>query len=118
MEITESIYEGVVEPSYQKPTREHANCADHNRKKRGESASSHTHYGMRENAGKQKKRYVDRPLGESKTCLIHIPVHSYDECKVLVDVAAKFVVGKPTKDRRIHTVPINKSNSNQENFHF
>ena len=79
MEITESIYEGVVEPSYQKPTREHANRADHNRKKRGESASSHTHYAMRENAGKQKKRYVDRPLGESKTCLINFPSYYSDE---------------------------------------
>ena len=73
---------------------------------------------MSESAGNRRKGCVDHPLGKSKTCLIHIPVHSYDECEVLVDVAAKFVVGKPTKDRRIHTVPINKSNSNQEKFHF
>ena len=36
MEIAESIYEGVVEPSYIKPTREHANRADIGRKMRGE----------------------------------------------------------------------------------
>ena len=35
MEIAESIYESVVEPSYKKTTRADANCADHSRQKRG-----------------------------------------------------------------------------------
>ena len=34
MEITESIYEGVVEPSYKTSTREDANRAGHSRHKR------------------------------------------------------------------------------------
>ena len=35
MEILESIYEGVVEPSYKKYTRADATCAGNRRKKRG-----------------------------------------------------------------------------------
>ena len=42
MEISEYIYEGVVKPSYKKPTREYDNCAGISRKIRGESASSTT----------------------------------------------------------------------------
>ena len=33
MEITESVYKGVVEPSYKKPTMVDANCAGHSRNK-------------------------------------------------------------------------------------
>ena len=33
MEISESIYEGVVEPLYKNPTRADANCADNSKKK-------------------------------------------------------------------------------------
>ena len=40
MEIADSIYEGVVEPSYKKPTRADTNRAGHRRKNRGEAASS------------------------------------------------------------------------------
>ena len=35
MEFAESIYKGVVEPSYKKPTRAYANRAGHSRQKRG-----------------------------------------------------------------------------------
>ena len=42
MEITESIYEFVVEPSYKKLTGADANRACHSRKKRGEAALSWT----------------------------------------------------------------------------
>ena len=35
IEISESIYEGVVEHSYKKPTRSDANRAGHRRQKRG-----------------------------------------------------------------------------------
>ena len=35
MDISESIYEGVVESSFKKPTRADANRAGHNRHKRG-----------------------------------------------------------------------------------
>ena len=39
MEIEESIYEGVVEPSYKKPTREDTNRSGPTNKMRGQSAS-------------------------------------------------------------------------------
>ena len=35
VEIAESIYEGVVEPSYKQPNRVDANRAGHNRQKKG-----------------------------------------------------------------------------------
>ena len=40
MEISESIYEGVEEPSYRNPTQADANRAGHSRQKRGKSTSS------------------------------------------------------------------------------
>ena len=40
MEIADSIYEGVVEPSYKKPARADTNRSGHRRKNRGEAASS------------------------------------------------------------------------------
>ena len=45
---------------------------------------------MSESAGKCRKRYVDNPKDGSRlTCLIHGPVYSPDECKVLVDFGYK-----------------------------
>ena len=38
MESNESIYEGLVEPSYKIPTQEDANRAGHNTHNEGESA--------------------------------------------------------------------------------
>ena len=35
MDVAESIYEGVVEPSYKKYTKAHATRAGHNKKNRG-----------------------------------------------------------------------------------
>ena len=39
IEISESIYEGVVEPSYKKPNSADTNRAGHNRKMIGEATS-------------------------------------------------------------------------------
>ena len=45
---------------------------------------------MSESAGKCRKRYVDNPKDWSRlTCLIHGPVYSPAECKVLVDFGYK-----------------------------
>ena len=76
MEITESIYKGVVEPPYKKTTWENSNPTGHRRKKREKSASSWTHPKKGESAGKRKKKHVDFPTGKSKTCLIHSPGNS------------------------------------------
>ena len=43
MEIAESIYEGVVEPYYKKPTGEDSNCDYYSRKIRREAASPTTY---------------------------------------------------------------------------
>ena len=59
MEIAEYIYEGVLEPSYKKPTREDANSAGHISKMRGEATSSNNYSKMIERSGKHIKRYVD-----------------------------------------------------------
>ena len=83
MEISESIYEGVVEPSYKKPTRAYTNLSCHSRQKIIESAYSWTLPEKGESAGKRRKRHVDSPTEKSKICLIHGPGHSSEECKVL-----------------------------------
>ena len=76
-ETTESIYEGVVEPSYKKPTRSDANHKGHSRKMRGGSTLLTTYSEMSDIYGKCRKRYVDRLKDISKlTCHIHVPGHS------------------------------------------
>ena len=76
MEISESIYKGVAEPSYKQTTREDSNRAVHIRHNKGEASSSWTRPEKVESAGKRIKRHVDIPTGKSKTCLIHVPGHS------------------------------------------
>ena len=61
-----------------------------------------------------EKWYVDRPLGELKTYLIHGPGHSSDECKVLVDFGDKYTKGHPTMDHRNHPVTKEKNNKQQK----
>ena len=70
---------------------------------------------MGERDGKRKKRYVDRPTGQSKTCLIHGPVHSSDKCKILGDFGAKYTKGKPTKGHGNHPIPRGKFYIQQKN---
>ena len=64
MEISESIYEGLVEPYYKKPTRVDANCAGHSRQKREEAALSWTRPEKGKSAGKRRKRHVDSLTGK------------------------------------------------------
>ena len=61
MEILEYIYEGVVEPSYKKPTCSDVNRSGCIRHKRGEAASSWTRLEKGERAVKLRKRHVDSP---------------------------------------------------------
>ena len=101
MEIAESIYEGVVEISYKKPT--------------GESALQWNFYEKGESAGKRRKRHVDIPTGKSKTCLIHGPGNSSEECKVLGDFVTKYANSRPTKEYGKIPLPRKKVNKQQEN---
>ena len=61
MEIVETMFEGVVEPSSKKTTRNVSNQAGRTKQMRGEDASSKLYIEMGKRAGKCKKRYVDRP---------------------------------------------------------
>ena len=76
VEIAESIYKGVVEPSYKKPTRAYANRAGYSRQKRVEAALSWTGPKEGESTGKSRKRHVDSLTMKLKTCPVHSPGHS------------------------------------------
>ena len=108
MEIADSIYESVVEPSYKKTTPADANRAVHSRQKRGEDPPSWTRPKKGESAGKRRKRHVDTPKGKSKTCLIHGPGNYSEGCKVLGDFRTKYNNSRPTKDSR--SIPIPRKN--------
>ena len=100
MEMAESIYEGVVEPSYKNSTRTDSNRADHSRKIREEATSSNTYSNMSNIAYKRRKMYVDHPKDRSKpTCIVNGPVNSSDECKILGDYGYKYSKSSPTKER-------------------
>ena len=81
MDIAESIYKGVVEPSHKKTTRSDANRAGHSRLSRGEAALSNPYSKISESAGKRRKRYVDYLKDKYKpTCLIHASgIHQMNE---------------------------------------
>ena len=107
MEIADSIYKGVVEPSYKKTTWEDATCAGHSRLMRVKFDPSNTYSEMSEGSENCRKIYVDYPKRKSKpTCLIHEPGHSSYECKILGDFGSKYVKSRPTKDRGHNLVPI------------
>ena len=64
---------------------------------------------MVKRSGKHKQMYVDHPRGLSKqTCLIHVPGHSPDKCKVLIDFGTKYAKVRNFKEFRQDT----KSNKN------
>ena len=73
MEIADSIYKVVVEPSYKKPTRADANRDGHSSKNRGKVDLSWTRPKKGESTDKCRKRYVDSPTEKSKRYLIHVP---------------------------------------------
>ena len=65
-------------------------------------------------AGKNRKRYVDRPSVKYKTCLIHDTSHFSDRCKVLGYFGTKYAKGRPKKDRGYHNIPRKIINSQQK----
>ena len=98
MEIAEYIYEGVLEPSYKKPTRTDARRAGQSRKMRRETALSNTQSEMSESSDKRRKSYVDHPKDRSKkTFLIHDPGHLSYECQFLGDFGYKYFKIRTTK---------------------
>ena len=100
MEIQESIYEGIMEPSHKKPTRADANCAGLSRKMIGESALSNIYPETSESPGKHRKWYVYNPKYILKlSCLIHGSRYSSYEYKFFKDFGTKYDKVSPTKDR-------------------
>ena len=70
---------------------------------------------MSESTGKQRKIYVYHTKDRSKrTCLIHVPMHSSYECKVLGYFSYKCFKIKPNKDRRTDTATRKKFNRHKE----
>ena len=54
-------------------------------------------------------------MGKSKpTCIIHAPVNSPDECKVLGDFGFKYTKSRPTKEYSNNTLARNKFTRQQE----
>ena len=73
MEISESIYKGVLEPSYKKHIREDSNRAGHSRQNRVELAFSWTLPKNGESNGKRRKRHVDRSTRNPKPVSSMVP---------------------------------------------
>ena len=55
MDISESLYEGVLETAYEKPTQAEANRSGNRSNKRGKPASSKTRHAMANSADKHQK---------------------------------------------------------------
>ena len=108
MEISESIYKIIVEPSYKTHIQTDANRAGHSRQNRGEVASPWTCPEKGESAGKHRKQHVESPTGKSKNCLIHDPGNYSEECKVLRDFGTTYANSRPAKDRGSSSVPREK----------
>ena len=70
---------------------------------------------MGERDGKHRKRYADGPSCELKTCLIHSPRYSYDECMVRGDFGDKYAKGNPNKNHGNNPVQREKIKRQQEN---
>ena len=70
---------------------------------------------MRDISGKYRNIYVDYPKGNPKTCLIHVPGNSSDECKVMGDFGYNYVKMRPTKDHGHDTIPLMFLNRQQYN---
>ena len=83
IEIDRQVYEGVT--PYKTTKRAVADCDSYGRKLNGGEYTSPNN-SNKGRSGKHKKNYVGHPInwptGE-KTCLLHRPGHSSEECKLL-----------------------------------
>ena len=68
---------------------------------------------VRDLASAEKNMQI-RTTVESKTCLIHGPGNSSDECKVLGEFGDKYAKGKPKKDYGNRPIPRKKINRQQK----
>ena len=68
-----------------------------------------------ERAGKRRKRHIYTLTVKSKTCLVHGPGNSSEECKVLGDFVTKYTNIRPTKELGSIPTPRVNFNGRQEN---
>ena len=100
METADQVYEGGT-PSKNNHNWEDPNRASYRTNEGGECASSSNLEKGR--TGKLKRKHADRSRNEStgaKICMMHIPGHSTEECKVLREFSKKTHGPRATKRRR------------------
>ena len=102
MEIAEAIYKGGA-PS-KNTQRAEADRASFGRKKKGR-ASTLPYNPEQGRSGKRKGRNAghlsDEPTGAKKTCLLHGPGHSSEECKFLQEYTEKRSAQHTYKDKQV-----------------
>ena len=109
MEISESIYEGLVQPSYKKlPIKMPTVLVTSGKRK--EKPHLHGLAPRRVRALASSEIHVDILTVKSKNCLIHVSGHFSEECKVMGDFGTKYDNIRPTKYRGISPVPNKKIN--------
>ena len=100
MDIAEQVYEGGT-PSKITAHRADANRVSHSRKRKGGEAASPTNP-EKGRAGKLKKNYAGHPsdrMTSDKTCVLHGPRHSTEECKLLKEYSKKYAMQRPYKEK-------------------
>ena len=97
MEVAEKIYK--VGQTTKHLHRSDTNCASHGRKLKGGEAASPTNT-EKGRTGKRKTINAGDPSYRTtggKTCLLHGPGNSTEECKVLKDYFKKYAAQRPHK---------------------
>ena len=98
MEVAEHIYEGGT--SSKIPTRAESNHGGHIRKRKGGEGASPTNPEMG-HAGKGRTKntghLIDVPTTAKKTCSLHGPGHSSEDCKVIKVYSENYVTQRPNK---------------------
>ena len=99
MEVVEKVYK-VGTPS-KTPIRADSNRASHGRKLKVVEAASTTNP-KKGHAGKRKTKIavylIDQPTG-GKTCLLHGPGYSMEDCKLLKKYSSKYAAQQPHHEK-------------------
>ena len=110
LEISENIYEGIVNPPCKKATREEATSAGHIMNMRGRYIPSNSYPYMGGRTVKRNKMYVDRPIVKLQLiCLICGHGHSSEEFKILSDFGKVTPLGGLLKRVSMITLKVYKT---------
>ena len=98
MEVAEQVYEGGTPSKI--PNRAESSCDGHVRKQKGGESAQPTNP-EKSRSGKYKTNNIGHPIDEptraKKTCLLHGPRHSSEECKALKVYSEKYAAQRPHK---------------------